>query len=241
MKRSLILMFFVALSATAMSQSDNNTRIPLIGETAPSFVAESTSGSINFPADLGKSWKILFSHPADFTPVCSSEILELANVQDEFDKLNAKLLVLSTDKIESHTDWKKALEDMNYKERGKLKISFPIVSDNKMVVSKKYGMIHPATNSLKTVRGVFIIDPDNVVQAIYFYPMNVGRNTSELLRALSALQTATKEYATPADWKKGDDILVTIPPAGAIDNTKPAPEGYYRESWFMLFKKGTRD
>ncbi|MBK9391780.1 MAG: redoxin domain-containing protein [Bacteroidetes bacterium] len=117
MKKSLIVMLFVALSVTAMSQADSNSRIPLIGETAPSFVAESTSGSINFPADLGKSWKILFSHPQDFTPVCSTEILELANSQGEFDKLNAKLVVISTDELKTHKLWKTALEEMKYKER----------------------------------------------------------------------------------------------------------------------------
>jgi len=241
MKRSLIVMFFVAVSVTAMSQADSNSRIPLIGETAPSFVAESTSGSISFPADLGKSWKILFSHPQDFTPVCSTEILELANAQSEFEKLNTKLVVISTDELKTHKLWKTALEEMKYKERETLKIKFPLVDDNSKAVARKYGMIHPASSSTKGVRGVFIIDPDNIVQAIYFYPMNVGRSTSELLRAVSALQTASKEYATPADWKKGDDFLVTIPPKEAVDNTKPAPEGYYRTSWFMLFKKGTND
>jgi peroxiredoxin (alkyl hydroperoxide reductase subunit C) len=241
MKKSLIVMLFVTLSVTAMSQADSNSRIPLIGETAPSFVAESTNGSINFPADLGKSWKILFSHPQDFTPVCSSEILELANAQGEFEKLNTKLVVISTDELKTHKLWKTALEEMKYKDRETLKINFPLVDDNSKAVAKKYGMIHPASSSTKGVRGVFIIDPNNVVQAIYFYPMNVGRSTTELLRAVSALQTASKEYATPADWNKGDDFLVTVPPADALDNTKPAPAGYYRPSWFMLFKKGTND
>lgn len=241
MKKSIILMVFVAMCATSMSQGDSNTRIPMIGETAPSFVAESTNGSINFPSDLGKSWKILFSHPQDFTPVCSSEILELAYMQSKFDKLNAKLVVLSTDDLKTHKLWKVAMEEMEYKGREAAKITFPLVDDNNKAISRKYGMIHNASSSTRDVRGVFIIDPANIVQAIYFYPMHVGRSTTELLRAVSALQKSSNVFATPADWNSGDDFLVTIPPDEALDNTKPAPEGYYRASWFMLFKKGTND
>ena len=168
---------------------DRNFRIPLIGESAPSFTAESTNGSINFPADYGRKWKILFSHPQDFTPVCSSEILELAYLQEKFDSLGVKIAIVSTDPLSMHDQWKKALEDLNINNRGKVKIKFPIIDDEHIVVSKAYGMIHPETNSTRSVRGVFIIDPDNIIQAIYFYPMNVGRNTDEILRMISALET----------------------------------------------------
>jgi peroxiredoxin 2/4 len=220
------------------SQEDRKFRIPLIGEAAPSFTAESTKGIVNFPADYGRKWKILFSHPQDFTPVCSSELLELANLQGEFDKLGVKLVVISTDQLETHSQWIKALQSLDYKGRAPVNIKFPLVGDDKLVVSKKYGMIHSATNSTKDVRGVFIIDPDDIIRAFYFYPMNVGRNTEELLRTVSALQaTAQGGLATPADWKSGDDILVTVHPKYTDESLKALPDNYYQLSWFMMYKK----
>ena len=165
---------------------NRNFKIPLIGESAPSFTAESTNGLINFPDDYGRKWKILFSHPQDFTPVCSSEILELAYLQDEFDKLGVKIAVVSTDPVSMHEQWKKAMETINFNNRGTVKINFPIIDDENVAISKAYGMIHPETNSTRSVRGVFIIDPKNIIQALYFYPMNVGRSTDELLRMISA-------------------------------------------------------
>ncbi len=241
MKKMTILIILVSLFTVTMAQEDRNFRIPLLGETAPSFTAETTNGTLNFPGDFGKKWKILLSHPQDFTPVCSSEILELAQLQQEFEKLGAKVVVVSTDNIKSHKDWVASLEEIKYKDREPVKIKFPLVDDYSRTVAKKYGMIHPNTNSTKDVRGVFIIDPDNVIQAVYFYPMSIGRSTSELLRALTALQTTTgsDHLATPADWKHGEDVLVTVPPKGAEDNTKPAPDGFYRVSWYMLFKEGS--
>jgi peroxiredoxin 2/4 len=228
----------VVSSTPATSNEDRNFRIPLIGEVAPSFTAESTNGTINFPGDYGRKWKILFSHPQDFTPVCTSEILELANLQDEFDKLGVQLVVVSVDPLDSHNEWKKAMEGLNYKDRKNLKIKFPLVSDKDLSISKKYGMIHATTNSTKSVRGVFIINPDDIVQAIYFYPMNVGRNTDEIIRMVHALQTvAADKVMTPANWKTGDDLLVPFPPKTELNDPKKAPEGYYNVAWFMWFKK----
>ncbi len=218
-------------------KEDRNFRIPLIGEVAPSFTAESTSGVINFPADYGRKWKILFSHPQDFTPVCSSELLELANLQKEFDNLNVKLVVVSTDALDTHFAWKKALEDVEYKGRIPEKIKFPLVEDQSITISKQYGMIHPETNTTKDVRGVFVIDPANVIQAVYFYPMSIGRSTDELLRTVAALQaTAEGGLMTPADWKAGNDLLVQVPPTTdqRVENT---PDGYYKLAWYMWFKK----
>lgn len=219
------------------SKEDRNFRIPLIGEEAPSFTAQSTNGIINFPGDYGKKWKILFSHPQDFTPVCSSEILELANLQGEFDKLGVKLVVVSTDPVETHTEWKKALEGLDYKGRPNAKIKFPLVDDDKLVVAKKYGMIHSSTNTTRDVRGVFIINPNDKISAIFFYPMRVGRNTDELLRIVTALQvTAKGGVATPVDWRAGNDLLVPVPPK--VDpSTKVVPDGYYQLAWFMWYKK----
>lgn len=218
---------------------DRNFRIPLIGEKAPSFTAESTNGTINFPEDFGRSWKVLLSHPRDFTPVCSTEILELASLQDKFAKLGVKLLIVSTDRLETHIQWKKALEMVKLNNREPTKINFPLVDDEHIIISKEYGMIHPETNSTQSVRGVFIIDPNNVIQAVYFYPMNVGRSTDELLRMISALQTSSKDKVLmPVNWKEGEDVLVKTPPK-TIDTDNPNGEmaGYYNPAWFLWYKK----
>ena len=161
MKKVVLLATAVLISSgLSMAQADENKdyRIPLIGEKAPSFSAESTNGPIVFPSDFGSKWKILFAHPADFTPVCSSELLELAFLQQEFDRLNVKLAVISTSPLETHKQWKKALEEVDYKGRTAVKIKFPMIDDDTRVASNLYGMIHPSINGTKSVRGVFIID-----------------------------------------------------------------------------------
>jgi peroxiredoxin (alkyl hydroperoxide reductase subunit C) len=242
MKKMMFVLIVLCSVANLWSQDkkeDRNFRIPLLGEQAPSFTAESTSGTINFPGDYGRRWKVLFSHPQDFTPVCSSEILELTNLQNEFEKIKTQLVVVSTDALATHQDWKKALEQINFKDRGTKQIKFPLVADANLSVAKLYGMIHSQTNSTKDVRGVFIIDPDNVLRAMFFYPLNVGRNTEEIVRTISALQTADEMHvSTPADWKYGDDVLVRY--LNADDAKKLAEnkaEGIYKVSWFMTYKK----
>jgi peroxiredoxin (alkyl hydroperoxide reductase subunit C) len=217
---------------------DRNFRIPLIGETAPSFIAESTNGELNFPADYGRSWKILFSHPQDFTPVCTSEILELANLQEDFNKLGVKLVAVSTDRLSTHEQWKKAMESLAYKDRKSLKIDFPLVEDADLSISKKYGMIHSASNTTRDVRGVYIIDPDNIVQAIYFYPTSVGRNTDELVRMVTALEkTHQDKVLTPANWRAGEDVMVPTIPNAASTSEELASQGLYNLTWFMWYKK----
>jgi peroxiredoxin 2/4 len=217
---------------------DRNFRIPLIGETAPSFVASSTNGQIKFPGDYGRSWKILFSHPQDFTPVCTTEILELANLQSQFDKLNAKLVAVSTDQLSTHEQWKKAMENLAYKDRMPIKIDFPLIDDENLAVSKLYGMIHSASNTTRDVRGVFIIDPDNIIQAIYFYPKEVGRNTDEIIRMITALEkTRSDKVLTPANWKAGDDVLVPTIPNSTATKEELSSEGLYNLSWFVWYKK----
>jgi peroxiredoxin 2/4 len=222
-------------------KEDKINHIPLIGDPTPSFTAISTNGIINFPGDYGRNWKILFSHPADYTPVCTTEILELAYLQDEFDKLGVKLVVVSTDRVESHLRWKKDMEGISFKDRKQVNINFPIVGDENLSISRKYGMIHPATSSTKAVRGVFIIDPDNKVEAVLFYPMNIGRSTDELLRMITALQTTYADnVCTPVNWKAGDDVLIPYNPTPSKDLAKTGilpPEGYYNLSWFVWFKK----
>jgi peroxiredoxin 2/4 len=217
---------------------DRNFRIPLIGETAPSFTAESTNGEITFPDIYGRNWKVLFSHPQDFTPVCTTELLELANLQDQFDKLGVKIVAVSTDRLDTHEQWKKAMEGLIYKDRKSVKIDFPIVADENLSVSKKYGMIHSATNTTRDVRGVYIIDPDNIIQAIYFYPKNVGRNTDELIRMITALQKSSDEHVmTPANWKAGDDVLIPTIPKADASAQELAEEGFYNLAWFVWYKK----
>ena len=228
-------------STKQVVKEDRNFRIPLIGESAPSFTAESTNGTVNFPGDYGRKWKVLFSHPQDFTPVCSTEIMELGYLQDEFDKLGVKLVVVSTDALDTHVQWKKSLESLNLNNRGLVKIKFPIVDDKDKSIAKKYGMIHAATNTTKDVRGVFIINPDNVISALYFYPPNVGRNTDELLRTITALQTTfTDKVMTPVNWKAGNDLLVPLPPKADANNANAAPEGFYSPIWYLIYKKASK-
>lgn len=216
-----------------------NFRIPLIGETAPSFTAESTSGTINFPYDFGISWKVILSHPMDFTPVCSTELIELANLQNEFETLGVKPLIVSTDPLETHKQWKKVLERIEYKQYSPQKINFPIVDDSSLLISKLYGMIHLESDNNRDVRGVFIIDPDNKIRAEFFYPQEVGRNMDELLRTVIALQTTgSHNVLTPSNWKKGHDVLVPFPVKSDMSVMNKESGEYYQYSWFLIFKKG---
>jgi len=215
-----------------------NFRIPLIGEPAQSFTAESTAGTINFPDDFGSNWKLILSHPMDFTPVCSTELIELANLQDEFEKLGVKTMVVSTDPIEVHKQWKKVLEQIEYKEYPRQKINFPILDDSNLVIAKLYGMIHPESDKNRDVRGVFIIDPDNIIRAEFFYPQEVGRNMNELLRTVIALQTTVKNNVmTPANWKTGHDVLVPFPIKADLSTMNKDSGEYYQLSWFLIFKR----
>jgi peroxiredoxin (alkyl hydroperoxide reductase subunit C) len=233
--------FFARNGTTAKPQikiEARNFRIPLIGEMAPSFTAESTAGTINFPSDFGSDWKIILSHPMDFTPVCSTELIELANLQDEFDKLGVKIMTVSTDPLETHQQWKKTLERIEYKEYPMHKINFPIVDDSDLTISKLYGMIHLESDNNRDVRGVFIIDPDNKVRAEFFYPQEVGRNMNELLRTVVALQTAdSNDVMTPANWNMGHDVLVPFPLKANMSVMNKDSGEYYQVAWFLIFKK----
>lgn len=207
MKKTLsTLLLSALLIGVAVGQRNE---IPLIGSMAPSFNTSSTNGDITFPEDFGSSWKILFSHPQDFTPVCSSELLELAYMHNDFDRLNVKIAIISTDDLAQHVLWKKHLEELDYKGRGKQSISFPILDDHRAIVSKEYGMLHEPTSTVKDVRGVFIIDPENTVRSINFYPMQIGRNIAEIVRIVEALQMSDEQTVlTPANWNEGEDVLV---------------------------------
>jgi peroxiredoxin (alkyl hydroperoxide reductase subunit C) len=175
----------------------------------------------------------------DFTPVCSTELIELANLQNEFEKFGVKLLTVSTDPLETHKQWKTTLEWIEYKEYSLQSINFPIVDDSNLVISKLYGMIHLESDNNRDVRGVFIIDPDNKIRAEYFYPQEVGRNMDELLRTVIALQTTDRNNVmTPANWKTGNDVLVSFPLKANMSVMNKESGEYYQYSWFLIFKKG---
>jgi peroxiredoxin (alkyl hydroperoxide reductase subunit C) len=243
LKLLFALLLSISVCAPSLAQKESEERIPLLNEMAPSFIAESTMGSVHFPNDYFGKWKILFSHPADFTPVCTSEILELANMQEEFSDLKTALLVISTDRINSHISWVKSMELMNYKDRGPVKIKFPLVSDPTLEVSRKYGMIHPNSSSSKDVRAVFIVNPEEKIAAIFYYPSNVGRNLEEIKRVLIALQTSEKHnILTPANWIPGEEVLLPAPQSvDQAEKLKAENDPDLRSlAWYMWFKKLSR-
>ena len=242
MKHKIFLIVSSLLIATMMfAQEEEEPSIPLIGDDAPAFTAVTTNGTINFPGDYGKNWKILFSHPMDFTPVCSSELLEIAYQQDDFEKLGVKIAVVSADDIQIHKDWKKSLESLSYQNRDPVTIQFPLIDDQNKVIAREYGMMQPSTNSGEYIRGVFIISPDNKIRAISFNPMEVGRNIDEIKRVVIALQaTESATVFTPANWDPGEDVLV--PHVKSNNDGNPNVISYNdpyltQVSWYMTFKK----
>ena len=204
-----IIFIFIFVNFIIGINYSQNIKIPTIGSRAPSFTANSTNGEITFPNQFGDSWKILFSHPQDFTSVCSSELLDLAFMQSDFKSRGIMVAVISTDNLNQHNNWKMHLEALNYKNRGTQKIDFPLFEDQNRVISKKYGMLHSLESSTRDIRGVFIIDSKNIIRSINFYPMEVGRNMHEIVRIVDALQTADAEQVvTPSNWNVGEDVMV---------------------------------
>jgi len=192
-----------------------------LGDVAPNFTAQTSEGEINFHEFLGDSWGILFSHPADYTPVCTTELGTVAKYSDEFKKRNVKAVALSVDGLTSHKGW---IQDIN--ETQNTTVNFPIIADEDKKVSTLYDMIHPNANSNLTVRSVFIIDPDKKVKLIIVYPASTGRNFDELLRVIDSLQlTAYHKVATPANWKNGDDCVVS-PAIKTEDIPEIFPKGH---------------
>ena len=176
-----------------------------IGDEAPNFQAQTTEGPIDFHKWIGDKWAILFSHPKDFTPVCTTELGSVAKLKKEFDKRNTKVIAISVDPVESHTEWTKDIEEVN-----QVKLNYPIIGDPDRAVADAYGMIHPNASDTMTVRSVFIIGPDKKVKLTLTYPAATGRNFDEILRVLDSLQlTAKHQVATPADWKQGEDVIIT--------------------------------
>jgi thioredoxin-dependent peroxiredoxin len=192
-----------------------------LGETAPDFTAETTEGTVSLHEYLGDAWGILFSHPADFTPVCTTELGDFAKRKDEFAKLNTKLIGVSVDSVQSHQGWSKDIAETQGQG-----LNYPLVGDEDRTVANLYGMIHPEAIATATVRTVFIIGPDKKVKLTLTYPASIGRNVDEIVRCVEALQLSS-EYAvsTPVNWKDGDEVIIS-PAISDEDATKQFPKGF---------------
>lgn len=219
------------------------TTLPLIGDQAPTFHADTTNGPIDFPADYAGKWVILFSHPSDFTPVCTSEFMAFQALYDELKKMNTELVGLSVGSVSSHLAWIDAIRGIKWREWGNVDITFPVIDDVSMRVARQYGMIHPNMSDTHAVRAVFIIDPVGIIRAILYYPASTGRNFDEIKRMVTALQTSDAfKVSTPADWRPGDEVLVGAP--GTSDNMRRVtqsmrtPNGDKNvRAWFFSFRE----
>lgn len=191
-----------------------------LGDVAPNFKAKTTEGEIDFYEFLGDSWGVLFSHPADYTPVCTTELGRTALLKDEFAKRNVKVIAVSVDPLDKHKGW---VKDIN--ETQKTTVNFPIIADEDWKVASLYGMIHPNASATATVRSLFVIGPDKLIKLIITYPASTGRNFVEVLRVIDSLQlTAKHSVATPADWKQGEDVIV-VTSVSTEDAIKKFPKG----------------
>jgi alkyl hydroperoxide reductase subunit AhpC len=192
-----------------------------LGDIAPNFKAQTSAGELDFYEYLGDSWGVLFSHPADYTPVCTTELGKTASLKPEFDKRNVKVMALSVDSVESHKGWISDINETQYVE-----VNFPIIADEDKSIAESYGMLHPNASATFTVRSLFIIAPDKTVKLIISYPASTGRNFQEILRVIDSLQlTAYYSVATPADWKDGEDVVV-IPAIKTEDIPAKFPKGF---------------
>lgn len=215
-------------------------QMPLIGDKAPAFRAITTQGEINFPEDYKGKWVILFSHPADFTPVCTTEFMTFASMIDEFRALNTELIGLSVDSLYSHIAWLRKIQELEWKGMRNVEVNFPLIEDIRMEVASKYGMIQPGASNTQAVRAVFVIDPEGIVRTILYYPLSTGRNFQEIKRIIIALQKADSDnVATPADWIPGEDTIV--PTAGSCGTARERMESkegdMYCLDWFLCFRK----
>ena len=223
-----------------MEEKQEFTSMPRIGDKAPEFKAVTTQGEINFPQDYKGDWVILFSHPADFTPVCTSEFMTFASLENKFSEANCKLVGLSIDGLYSHIAWLRSIkEKIEYKGMKNVEVKFPLIEDITMNVANKYGMVQPNEDTTKAVRAVFFIDPNGIIRAIIYYPLSLGRNFDELYRVIIALQTADEfGVATPADWRPGDDVIVG--PAGSCGTAQDRMDGKEEmdcKEWYFCTKK----
>src|SRR5690554_756304 len=215
-----------------MDTQEIKNMMPRIGDIAPDFEAITTTGNLKFSEYNKGSWVILFSHPADFTPVCTTEMSGFANESNFFEKHNTKLIGLSIDSIHSHIAWVNAVD-----EKTGVLFEFPIIADLDMKVAKLYGMLQPGESETAAVRAVFIIDPARKIRLIMYYPLNVGRNMDEIKRALIALQTSDKhKVAMPLDWKRGDKVIVPAPSTLDALNERLADDSLEKTTWYLAKK-----
>jgi len=229
------------LKKNNMDTEEKIVSMPRIGDKAPSFTAVTTQGTIHFPEDYEGRWVILFSHPADFTPVCTTEFMTFATMEDEFKALNCDLVGLSVDGLYSHIAWLRTIkEKIVFRDMKNVEVNFPLIEDITMEVSRLYGMIQPGESSTKAVRAVFFVDPAGKIRAMIYYPLSTGRNFHELKRVLKSLQAVDKyNIATPADWEPGEEVIV--PPAGSCGTAKERMDGNDEDircvDWFFCLKK----
>ena len=222
---------------------ENLNRMPLLGDRAPEFEAVTTQGNIHFPNDYEGKWVILFSHPADFTPVCTTEFMTFGSMIDEFKAMNVELVGLSVDSLYAHIAWLRKIQELEWNGKKNINVTFPLIEDIRMEVSTKYGMIQPGQSNTQAVRAVFVIDPKGIIRTILYYPLSTGRNFDEIKRIIQALQKADSDQcATPADWRPGDDVIV--PTAGSCGTAKDRMDNQTDEQycldWFMCFRKGKK-
>ncbi|MFE7860115.1 peroxiredoxin [Streptomyces sp. NPDC057403] len=208
--------------------------LPLIGDPAPDFEAESTRGPVGL-SDYAGRWLVLFSHPADFTPVCTTEFVAFTELAEEFAARDAALLGNSVDSVHSHLAWTRAIE-----EKLGVRVPFPIIADLDTRVSRAYGMLHPNTSGTAAVRAVFVIDPEQIVRAVLYYPMNAGRMIPEILRLLDALRTSDRDgVACPANWHPGEDVVLGAPRTQAEVEARLADDSVKLTDWYLASRPGT--
>lgn len=220
--------------------NDELNRLPLIGDKAPSFQALTTNGTVNFPEDYKGKWVLFFSHPSDFTPVCTTEFMTMASMKEDFQQMNVELLGLSVDSLYSHIAWIRKIEELEWKGMKNVKIDFPVIADLNTKVSTKYGMLQPNVSSTQAVRAVFIIDPEGIIRSIVYYPLTTGRNFEEIKRMIRALQKSDETHnSTPANWQPGDDLIISTPVtvSDAEAGMASTNDDEYALDWFLRFKK----
>ena len=216
-------------------------RLPLIGDKAPAFSALTTTGRVNFPEDYEGKWVMFFSHPSDFTPVCTTEFMVMASMQEEFREMNVELRGLSVDSLYSHIAWVRKIQELEWNGMKDIKIEFPVIADLNTKVATLYGMLQPNVSSTQAVRAVFIIDPAGIIRSIVYYPLTIGRDFGEIKRMIQALQKTDAEHcSTPANWRPGDDVIIPNPVTveAAEAGMNPESEDEYALDWFLRFRKG---
>ena len=220
--------------------TEEYNRLPLIGDKAPAFQALTTNGTIHFPEDYEGKWVLFFSHPSDFTPVCTTEFMTMASMKEEFRDMNVELLGLSVDSLYSHIAWIRRIEELEWNGLKNVKIDFPVIADLNTKVSTKYGMLQPNVSSTQAVRAVFIIDPQGIIRSIVYYPLTTGRNFQEIKRMIQALQKSDETHnSTPANWQPGDDLIISTPVtlSAAEAGMASTDENEYALDWFLRFRK----